>query len=40
MNQFNQDISADPEDKAQMSRIAKDAMEEANSFARRQQGGQ
>lgn len=40
MNQYNQDISADPEDKAQLSRIAKDAMEEANSFARRQQGGQ
>jgi len=36
----NVEMQADPEDKAQMSRIAKDALEEANSFARRQQGGQ
>lgn len=36
----NIEMQADPEDKAQMSRIAKDALEEANSFARRQQGGQ
>ena len=39
-NTYNQEISADPEDKAQIGRIAKDAMEEANSFTRRQQGGQ
>lgn len=37
---FRQNISANPEDKAQISRIAKDAMKEANSFERRQQGGQ
>lgn len=37
---FRQNISANPEDEAQISRIAKDAMKEANSFARRQQGGQ
>jgi len=36
----NIDVDARPEDKAQFSRIAKDALEEANSFARRQQGGQ
>jgi hypothetical protein len=36
----NVDVQADPEDKAQLSRITKDALEEANSFARRQQGGQ
>lgn len=34
----NVDVQADPEDKAQLSRITKDAIEEANSFARRQQG--
>jgi phage-related protein len=39
-NIFNQNISADPEDEAQMGRIAKDAMEEAESFKRRQQGSQ
>lgn len=37
---FNQTISANPEDEAQIGRIAKDAMEEANSFKRRQQGNQ
>jgi len=36
----NVEVQADPEDKAQLSRITKDALEEANSFARRQQGGQ
>ncbi len=36
----NVEVDADPEDKAQLSRITKDAIEEANSFARRQQGGQ
>ena len=39
-NEFRQQISADPEDKSQISRVAKDAMAEANSFSRRQQGGQ
>jgi hypothetical protein len=39
-NVFNQSISAEPEDEAQMGRIAKDAMEEAESFKRRQQGSQ
>lgn len=39
-NVFNQDISADPEDEVQIGRIAKDAMEEAESFKRRQQGSQ
>lgn len=37
---IDQTVNADPEDKAQISRIAKDAIEEANSFSRRQQGGQ
>jgi len=36
----NVEVQADPEDKAQLSRITKDALEEANSFDRRQQGGQ
>jgi DNA-binding NarL/FixJ family response regulator len=36
----NVDVQADPEDKAQLSRITKDAIAEANRFARRQQGGQ
>jgi len=36
----NVEVDANPEDKAQFSRIAKDALEEANSFARRRQGGQ
>jgi phage-related protein len=36
----NVQVDADPEDQAQLSRITKDALEEANSFARRQQGGQ
>jgi len=35
----NVDVQADPEDKSQISRITKDAIEEANSFARRQEGG-
>ena len=39
-NIFNQTISADPEDEVQMGRIAEDAMAEANSFKRRQQGSQ
>lgn len=33
-----QTIDADPEEKAQLSRVTKDAIEEANSFARRRQG--
>lgn len=36
----DQVIDADPEDQAQLSRTVKDAVEEANSFSRRQQGGQ
>lgn len=36
----NQTVNADPEDKAQLSRITKDAIEEANAFSRRRQGGQ
>jgi len=39
-NIFNQTISADPEDEVQIGRIAEDAMAEANSFKRRQQGSQ
>lgn len=33
------DVQADPEDKAQISRITKDALREANSFERQQQTG-
>jgi hypothetical protein len=36
----NVDVQADPDDKAGLKRITKDAIEEANSFARRQQGTQ
>ena len=39
-NIFNQTISAEPEDEVQIGRIAEDAMAEANSFKRRQQGSQ
>ncbi len=39
-NNYHQNISAKPEDKSMLSRTVKDAMEEANSFARQQQGGQ
>jgi hypothetical protein len=35
----NMEVNADPEEKEQMRRIVKDAMNEANSIARRQQGG-
>jgi len=34
----NVDVQADPEDKAQIKRLTKDALEEANSFGRSQQG--
>jgi hypothetical protein len=34
----NVDVDADPEDKAGISRVVKDAMEEANSFERRRNG--
>jgi hypothetical protein len=34
----DQTVNADPEDKSQISRVVKDAMEEANSFSRRQNG--
>jgi hypothetical protein len=34
------DVQADPEEKAQLSRVTKDAIEEANSFARQRQGTQ
>jgi len=37
---IDQTVNADPEDKAQISRIAKDAIREANSFGRRTQGSQ
>jgi len=36
----NQTVNADPEDKATLSRVVTDAMNEANSFERRIQGGQ
>lgn len=36
----NVDVQADPDDRAGLKRITKDAIEEANSFSRRQQGGQ
>jgi len=39
-NIFNQTISAEPEDEVQIGRIAEDAMSEANSFKRRQEGSQ
>jgi len=35
----NVEVQAEPEDKAKISRLTKDALEEANSFARRRQGG-
>lgn len=37
---IDQTVNADPEDQAQLSRVVTDAIEEANSFQRRQQGGQ
>lgn len=37
---LRQTINADPEDKATLGRVVKDAMNEANSFERRLQGGQ
>jgi hypothetical protein len=37
---IDQTIDADPEDQAQLSRVVTDAIEEANSFERRRQGGQ
>jgi hypothetical protein len=37
---INQEVNANPEEKAQLSRITKDAIEEANAFSRRRQGGQ
>jgi hypothetical protein len=37
--QINQEINADPEDKASLSRVVKDAINEANSFERQRQQG-
>jgi len=37
---IDQTVNADPEDKAQLSRVVSDAIAEANSFERRRQGGQ
>jgi hypothetical protein len=37
---IDQTVDADPEDKAQLSRVVSDAIAQANSFERRRQGGQ
>lgn len=37
---IDQTVNADPEDQAQLSRVVTDAIDEANSFERRRQGGQ
>jgi uncharacterized protein YoxC len=37
---IEQTVNADPEDQAQLSRVVTDAINEANSFQRRRQGGQ
>jgi phage-related protein len=39
VNEYAQEINADPEDMESLRRVVKDAMEEADSLARRQQGG-